>query len=602
MGWEKAGIRLFLFLIFLMFLLPVVSSEEPDKCADALSGANPGVTKYGTINHSTDKDWFKGVTLVESLLEITLNHFRYDNLVYKTSQPCSIQIGNECGLTGITSNTGYNTCTYGLGPENHYFEVSSNSSTINNGNYNLIIKNKCSSNQCADFTNKKCFNQGSTTNSSTLYCDSQQTWKECTSQNHVSCQQKGNYYCVLSNGNWKWKTCSSGCIQQGGYGVCTGEQPTICYQGNSYYTNEQGNPTTIATNCGTTNCDQNISAKYCSTDKTQILQKFQCYTKGCTTGSCFNNPYQTTQTIETCQTGTTCKNANCTSNTITCFNNNDCLDVNFFNPVCSGNNIEQTKRTYTCQNPGTANSFCQSNDQQITTNNCEDTGQTCQNGKCIGSPLWAPSWWSDLEKKEETSSTVIYSQTFNWNIMHMNYFKDGNIDFMYDLVRLDSDGNGPIDYWDFFREGNSEACDVNIDPKNIYWSDLPGKFAGNSEEANSFPCNLDGVYEPRFGDEEFAVKAKNSASLIADYNYHVTVSFKRKVLNQPMKLKSEAEYCGRGLLALILGEDPFCDYRPDIGYPDSDKLRTTPPKKFGIQPPGSIKVGSFVMTEKDVNS
>ncbi|MFA5125971.1 MAG: right-handed parallel beta-helix repeat-containing protein [archaeon] len=65
-----------------------------------------------------------------------------------------------------------------------------------------------------------------------------------------------------------------------------------------------------------------------------------------------------------------------------CNSNSECgTDGNISTPFCLGGNVLQTYRTFTCNNPGTAQASCSSSDTNQLTQTCSGQ-QTCNNGSC----------------------------------------------------------------------------------------------------------------------------------------------------------------------------------------------------------------------------
>ncbi len=78
--------------------------------------------------------------------------------------------------------------------------------------------------------------------------------------------------------------------------------------------------------------------------------------------------------------GTT--NSNCVNTPIACFFDSDCGTNGYFgNNSCVEKNVTRNYKTYTCNNPGTGNSFCNSQNEPRTQEICNDI---CLNGQCQG--------------------------------------------------------------------------------------------------------------------------------------------------------------------------------------------------------------------------
>ncbi|MFC1800549.1 OmpL47-type beta-barrel domain-containing protein, partial [Nanoarchaeota archaeon] len=105
--------------------------------------------------------------------------------------------------------------------------------------------------------------------------------------------------------------------------------------------------------CGGDRYGQN----YCS-GNTVLAQKnaFKCLNPGVSQSYCVLDT-TTTQTMETCGQGEICSEGECKG--VPCYANSDCgTDGYVTDNYCYQNNIVKDKRTYICNNPGTAIAFC----------------------------------------------------------------------------------------------------------------------------------------------------------------------------------------------------------------------------------------------------
>jgi hypothetical protein len=129
--------------------------------------------------------------------------------------------------------------------------------------------------------------------------------------------------------------------------------------------------------CGT---DGLIGNLFCSgNNSVQNHVSYTCQNASTEESSCMQNI--TVQIIETCLFG--CQNGTCNSPpaNITCSFDSQCgIDGYIGNRICSGKNISQSYKDYTCQNPGTPQSSCSYNITNRTVESCEDA---CSNGTCI---------------------------------------------------------------------------------------------------------------------------------------------------------------------------------------------------------------------------
>ncbi|MDO8530343.1 MAG: hypothetical protein Q7S10_02995 [bacterium] len=138
---------------------------------------------------------------------------------------------------------------------------------------------------------------------------------------------------------------------------------------------------TCSTNsqCGT---DGYIDNNVCNGNSVyRNYRTFTCNNPGTANSSCSSNTEARLQT--TCANNQTCSNGNCTNVTIACSSNSDCGSNSYIgNNYCNGNSIYRNFQTWTCNNPGTANSFCSSSTAGQLQSACANN-QTCSGGTCI---------------------------------------------------------------------------------------------------------------------------------------------------------------------------------------------------------------------------
>jgi len=131
--------------------------------------------------------------------------------------------------------------------------------------------------------------------------------------------------------------------------------------------------------CGT---DGPVSGLFCKTDG-NVYQKnrtFVCNNPNTVNSSC---SYSDADQLKNNCTGTqTCSNGSCINQNITCSTNAQCGTNTYEgSPFCQGNSVYRNFRTYICNNPGLASSFCSSSVSSQLLNNCA-SNQTCQNETC----------------------------------------------------------------------------------------------------------------------------------------------------------------------------------------------------------------------------
>ena len=125
--------------------------------------------------------------------------------------------------------------------------------------------------------------------------------------------------------------------------------------------------------CGT---DAWLNSNYCSGDNVwDTYRTYTCSNPGTPSASCSNS--DNAQLKQTC--ADTCVNGSCAG--IMCYNNADCGTDSFVGSnYCNGDDVWNTWRTHTCNNPGTASASCTYSDSFQLRQPCPDT---CQGGSCV---------------------------------------------------------------------------------------------------------------------------------------------------------------------------------------------------------------------------
>ncbi len=133
----------------------------------------------------------------------------------------------------------------------------------------------------------------------------------------------------------------------------------------------------LSQDCGENSCD-NFGANYCKNNN--VYKSRTCNDKGCSNNLCFNNQKTDEQLVQTCCSSQVCSNGQCITipptPQINCTSDSQC-GTNIFtgNNFCQNNNVFGNFITYTCINPGTANSHCSSS-------TAAQLKQGCGNSSC----------------------------------------------------------------------------------------------------------------------------------------------------------------------------------------------------------------------------
>gem|GEM_PF-1543648 len=284
-----------------------------------------------------------------------------------TTVTVACNTGTDCGTNGFTGNAFCqagnvfrNFTTYACNKPGTAESFCSNSTTAQLtqacGTNQACNNGSCVSQNIACGSNTDCGSNGLTGNA---FCQDNNAYKNFIT---YSCNNPGTNlsYCSSSLTPQLVRTCSPS--QTCTNGSCT-TQSITCHNNS-----ECGNNGYI----GSPFCQGN------STYKNYITHT--CNNPGTTQSYCSNASLP--QLTQTCSENQTCSSGTCRNIVIACEENSDCgTNVYTGNPFCQSGNIFQNYRTYTCNNPGTANASCSSSTQAQLKQNCEE-GQTCSNGQC----------------------------------------------------------------------------------------------------------------------------------------------------------------------------------------------------------------------------
>ncbi len=145
--------------------------------------------------------------------------------------------------------------------------------------------------------------------------------------------------------------------------ACNSHQYFACFDDDVYWYDSCDNREEKKEDCGENSCDA-FGANYCK--EGDVYHQRTCYDKGCSEGSCFSNPFEDEEMVEECPYG--CENGACITQ---CTQNSDCGTDGFVgDPTCSADDVYQDYRTYTCNNPGTKDSYCSHTDTLTLKEDC----------------------------------------------------------------------------------------------------------------------------------------------------------------------------------------------------------------------------------------
>ncbi|MBI2054280.1 MAG: isopeptide-forming domain-containing fimbrial protein [Candidatus Staskawiczbacteria bacterium] len=131
-------------------------------------------------------------------------------------------------------------------------------------------------------------------------------------------------------------------------------------------------------NCGTNGF---IGDPFCQSNNVyQNYKTYTCNNPGTANSTCSDSTAPKLK--QTCGNNQTCSNGICVDINIACNSNSDCGTNGFTgNPYCQDGNVYQNFKTYTCRNPGMANSACSDSSAPQLKITCSGN-QTCSNGSC----------------------------------------------------------------------------------------------------------------------------------------------------------------------------------------------------------------------------
>ena len=131
-------------------------------------------------------------------------------------------------------------------------------------------------------------------------------------------------------------------------------------------------------NCGTNGY---VDSPICQSGNVyQNYKTYTCNNPGTASSSCSNSIVSQLKT--TCGANQTCSNGTCTDINIVCSSNSQCGTNGYIgDPICQSGNVYQNYKTYTCNNPGTANSSCSNSTVSQLKITC-GANQTCSDGIC----------------------------------------------------------------------------------------------------------------------------------------------------------------------------------------------------------------------------
>jgi len=306
------------------------------------------------------------------------------------------------------------TCTYGM----------CSGSTVRYGNSLQTL----SSFNCASLGDYSCFTAWGST--SDAYCC------KCVSSGEICDNRDNNCDGLIDNGVTQSQSCTVGT------GSCqrTGTQTKTCSAGSwgswGSCSVSAGTPTAETCNGADDNCDgtndnvdfsQSCTVGTGSCQRTGTQHAASCLhaqigyipnwgscsvSAGTPTAETCNNVDDNCDGVvdngNLCSSGQICSSGTCV--TLTCSSNSDCGTNGWEGALtCSGNNVLQDYRTYTCSNPGTASASCSSSVSSQTKSTCSGATPFCSAGVCVTTlDITAPTFTNLLDQTIQDNQSLSY--------------------------------------------------------------------------------------------------------------------------------------------------------------------------------------------------
>ncbi len=175
----------------------------------------------------------------------------------------------------------------------------------------------------------------------------------------------------------KGTSCGSSkeCDGSGTCNDCISHSYSSCSINDIYWYDSCDHKQDIKQDCGDDSCGS-FGGNYCGSDG-NVYHKRTCYDRGCSNNACFSNIWYDEAWVKDCEFG--CSNGNCKADpNIECDYNSDCGSNGYIEPPFCGDNgwphylgsLYKTSRTYTCNNPGTTDSYCSHQDTDVSIESC----------------------------------------------------------------------------------------------------------------------------------------------------------------------------------------------------------------------------------------
>jgi len=325
-------------------------------------GGNSGTAAGGLLETKTIDGPFNGLTKVEinlyasssggssdrltriRLYEVSINEGQPVTECCEDSDCGSVTVEKTCDMNESVTTTTTPKCSAEKCEFDTHVERETCAYGCANGECNPNPVINCSS-------NSQCGVNGYIGNK---YCDENDSYQDYKT---FTCNNAGtaNSYCSNTVAKTKIQDCDYGCVG----GLCLNPTPTTC--------------------CNNSQCGSNhfLNQLFCSNNNVyDKFVSFICNNAGTTNSFCVNSTSDVK--VEDCSNG--CLNGACLNPVINCSSNSQC-GVNGYigNKYCDENDSYQDYKTFTCNNAGTANSYCSNT---VAKTKIQDCDYGCANGLC----------------------------------------------------------------------------------------------------------------------------------------------------------------------------------------------------------------------------
>lgn len=241
----------------------------------------------------------------------------------------------------------------------------------------------------------------------------------------------GNYITyTCNNAGQQSSYCSNSTAVQLDHNCLTNQ---VCNNGAC---NNQNIICTTITDCGTNGY---VGALFCQNGNVfQNFTTYSCINPG--TAQSYCNNFTAPLLKQTCSSGQTCSNGVCVTSSINCTSKTDCgRDSYVGEKFCDNDNVFQDYRTFTCNNPGTVNSYCSNN---IISKLLDECSRDCSDGECTEKEHSLNPDYGFNDDLNDTEKNYVYPRNINFDAFVINQSNESVQKITGNAVQVGS-GNTP---------------------------------------------------------------------------------------------------------------------------------------------------------------